>query len=77
METPKYCPVGTRPVMALMEKDGFGVYAFNWETGKFDLDLSYIERIYFGSMDHVEEVTQEAFDAYVEKIRKARGFSDQ
>lgn len=73
MDTPKYCIVGIRPVKALLEADGFGVYAFNWSSGKFDLDLSYIEKIYFGSMDDVEEVTEKEFEKYVEKLKKEKG----
>jgi hypothetical protein len=61
METPKYCTVGLRPVKAIKTDDGFGVYVFNWSTGPFDLDLSYIKRIYFGTMDEVEELSKGEF----------------
>lgn len=72
MKTPMYCIVGERPVKAILEPDGFGVYALNWETGNFDLDLSYLERIYFGSMDEVEELSQDEFEKHIEMISKER-----
>lgn len=75
LKTPMYCIVGLRPVKALSNDDSFGIYVFNWQTGEFDLDLSYIERIYFGSMDEVEFVTEDEFEKYVEKLRSERGFS--
>ena len=74
MKIPMYCIVGERPVKTSLDSDGFAVYKFNWETGNFDLDLSYIERIYFGSMDEVEEMTEKEFEEYVEKLRKEKGF---
>lgn len=73
METPRFCKVGDRPVKALLEEDGFGVYAFDWETGKFNLDLSYLEKIYFGRMDDIEILSESEFNIYVEKLKKDRG----
>ena len=73
METPKFCKVGDRPVKALLENDGFGIYVFDWTTGNFILDLSYIEKIYFGKGDDVEEVTESEFNAYVDKLKQERG----
>ena len=72
METPRYCKVGTRPVKAILGDDGFGVYAFNWETGEFDLDLSYVEIIYFGSLDEVELLSEQEFNEYVNKLKQER-----
>jgi hypothetical protein len=74
MDTPKYCIVGIRPVKALLENDGFSIYVFNWSNGHFDLDLSYIEKIYFGTMDDVEELSKEEFDKYVLKLKKRKRF---
>ncbi|PTX63781.1 hypothetical protein C8N46_101387 [Kordia periserrulae] len=65
----KYCKVGDRPVKGIQSKEGFGVYVFNWETGNFDLDLGYLEKIYFGSMDDVEELTKEEFEIYTKRLR--------
>lgn len=69
METPIYCRVGDRPVKAIKEEDGLGIYAFNIETEKFVLDMSYLEKIYFGSMDDVEILTKSEFDIYVESLK--------
>ncbi|MDP9958657.1 hypothetical protein [Chryseobacterium lathyri] len=74
METPRFCKVGDRPVKAVLEDDGFGVYAFDWKTGYFILDLSYLEKIYFGRMDDVEILTEKEFNAYVDKLKKEKGF---
>ena len=69
----KYCKVGDRPVKGIHSNKGFGVYVFNWDTGNFDLDLDYLEKIYFGSMDDVEELNKEEFETYVEKLKKEKG----
>ncbi len=73
MDIPRFCKVGLRPVKALLENDGFGVYAFDWKTGNFILDLSYLEKIYFGRMDDVEILTEQEFNAYVDKLKKEKG----
>lgn len=73
MDAPRFCKVGDRPVKALLEDDGFGVYVFDWDTGSFIMDLTYLERIYFGRMDDVEIITENEFNTYVEKLKKERG----
>ncbi|MDF2833137.1 hypothetical protein [Chryseobacterium indoltheticum] len=75
MDTPRFCKVGDRPVKALLEDDGFGVYVFDWKTGNFILDLTYLEIIYFGRMDDVEILSEQEFNIYVEKLKKERGLS--
>lgn len=70
METPRYCKVGNRPVKAILEDDGFGIYVFDWDTGEFTLDMSYLERIYFGTMDDVEIFSKSEFDTYVQGLKK-------
>lgn len=75
MYTPRFCKVGDRPVKALLEDDGFGVYVFDWKTGNFILDLTYLEIIYFGRMDDVEILSEQEFNIYVEKLKKERGLS--
>lgn len=73
METPRFCIVGDRPVKALLEDDGFGVYVLDWKTGNFVLDLTYLEKIYFGRMDDVELLSEQEFNVYVEKLKKEKG----
>lgn len=75
MDTPRFCKVGDRPVKALLEDDGFGVYVFDWKTGNFILDLTYLEIIYFGRMNDVEILSEQEFNIYVEKLKKERGLS--
>ena len=72
METPRYCKVGDRPVKAIQEEDGFGIYAFDWDTGEFTLDMSCLEKIYFSTMDEVELLSESEFDIYVEKLKEQR-----
>jgi len=56
-------------VKALRESNEFLVYAYDWDTGKFKLDYEYISKIYFGSMDDVEELSKEEFETYVAELR--------
>lgn len=44
-------------------------YAFQWETGDFKQDMRYFHEIKFDPSGDVEEVTKEAFDTYVEKLK--------
>ncbi|MCG8329710.1 MAG: hypothetical protein MI974_18590 [Chitinophagales bacterium] len=76
MKTPKYCIVGVRPVKAESSANGgLGIYAFNWETGKFDLNFHYLEHIYglYKGDTETKEISKEEFDKYVEKMRVNRG----
>lgn len=75
LRTPIYAIVGARPVKALDAPDGgLAIYSFNWQTGEFDLDIKYLEKIYAGTQDEFEEFTESDFDAYVLKLRQERGF---
>lgn len=75
LRTPIYAIVGARPVKALDTPDGgLAIYSFNWQTGEFDLDIKYLEKIYAGTQDEFEELTKTAFDAYVLKLREERRF---
>jgi len=67
---PLYCIVGRRPVMAVETAEGgMDIQAFNWQTGEFDRDMSYLTAIMFGDddTDHVEEAE---FFERVEALRK-------
>ncbi|PXW07786.1 hypothetical protein C8D70_12016 [Chryseobacterium sp. CBTAP 102] len=71
----KFCIVGSRPVKGVRNSEGgLGIYAFNWETGEFEINYDYMQRIYIGDIDNGEtvEVTEEEFNAYVEKLRKGK-----
>ncbi len=67
---PLYCIVGRRPVMAVETAEGgMDIRAFNWQTGEFDRDMSYLTAIMFGDddTDHLEEAE---FFERVEALRK-------
>lgn len=70
MVLPKYYIVGERPVkMVKTEDNGLGVYAYDWETGDFVLDMKYLFRLLKASSHELEEVTEEKFNEEVEKKR--------
>lgn len=60
-----------------MEKEADGKvrasYAFNWQTGGFEINYDYYIRINFGKVDELEILTQEEFDEYLMTLRKERG----
>lgn len=81
LKTPYYVIVGIRPIKAIKTPDGgLGVYIFNWQTGDFDLDMSYLNRIYGGrpggADDEFEELSEVQFEVYVQKLRKERGLHE-
>ncbi len=45
-----------------------GIYAYNWQTGEFDLAMEYLTRIYFGKGE-IEQVSEEEFNKQVEALR--------
>jgi hypothetical protein len=65
-----YMICGLRPVYALPTADGgLGIYAYQWESGKFALDMSYLTRLSGWPRDDDEEVTEAEFDAAVAELR--------
>jgi hypothetical protein len=70
MILPRYYIVGDRPVKMLKTTDGgMGVYAYNWETGEFILEMKYLFRLLKASSHEVEQVTEQQFDDQVQKLR--------
>jgi len=73
MKIPLYVIVGNRPIMIQRNHEGHaGAYAFDWETGKFELNMSYFNRAYggfAGEETELEELSKENFDKYVENLR--------
>ena len=69
MET-KYYKSGLRPVRREINPDYEAYFAFQWDTGKFKEDMTYMHQIYFDPSGDVEELTQEEFDAYVKQLRE-------
>ncbi len=52
-----------------------GGLPFNWSNGNVDLDFNYLDNISFGTMDDAEELSEDAFDEYVEKLKKQKAYS--
>lgn len=60
---------GDRPVKFVKTEDGgMDILAYEWESGTFIRDLDYLDRIWYGN--DVEEVSEEEFNEYVEKLKK-------
>lgn len=65
--------VGERPVMVQPTGDGgIEVLAYDWATGEFVRDASYLARVTF-LHGEVDSVTREEFEAIVADIRARRG----
>jgi len=70
MQLPEFFIVGDRPVKASRNEEGqMALYAFNWETGEFELAMNYLSRIYFGSGDEVDQVSEDEFEKKVAQLR--------
>jgi hypothetical protein len=64
----RYFIVGERPVKSTETTDGgLAVYAFNWDTHDFDLDMGYLTAITLGR-DEISEVSEAEFDAAVRAL---------
>jgi len=65
---PLFFIFGKRPVKFISTADGgMDVLAFNWKSGKFERDMSYLSK-YFKSSPEVEEVNEAKFNSYVKKL---------
>ena len=70
MELPRYCIMGARPVKLVETEDGgMDVLAYQWDTGKFARDMSYLTRAVVGEED-MEVVSEDEFKAAVKSLRK-------
>jgi len=68
-DLPRYFIVGARPVKVIRNQDGLtGTYAYNWQTGDFDLNWEYYEQTFSGKGE-VERVSEEEFNKHVERLR--------
>lgn len=76
-KAPQYFIVIKRPVKS--EKDGKGnlrIYAYNWDTGSFKVDMNYLKRVYTRREDDVQVVSKEAFEAYVAQLERERLYNE-
>ena len=72
MELPLYLIFGARPVKFERTADGgMDVLAFDWETGEFVRDLSYLSR-YFRNEPETEVVSKRKFDDRIEALSRNR-----
>ena len=68
MTLPRYFVVGDRPVQFIATADGgMDVLAFDWATGQFIRDLSYLTRCNHGGGE-VDEVDAAEFEANVASL---------
>jgi hypothetical protein len=74
MET-KYYTVGDRPVIQEIHETFDNFLAFQWKTGDFKQEMRYNHDINFDPSGDVEELSKEAFDNYVEKLKKEKGLT--
>jgi len=67
--------VGIRPVrLRGLEDGGLACEAFDWKTGQFIVDNSYLSKVITG-YGEVEEVSAEEFDEAVKQLRVERKLS--
>ena len=68
MKIPSFYIFGDKPVKFVKTHDnGMDIQAFDWDKKDFVRDMSYLSRWWNG--DNMEEVAEEEFNAYVEKLK--------
>ncbi|HKE14853.1 MAG TPA: hypothetical protein VKB80_08325 [Kofleriaceae bacterium] len=67
----RYFVVGRRPVRLREQDGGLACEVFDWNTGDFVIDNTYLSVVISG-YGEVDEVTREDFDAAVERLRAER-----
>ncbi len=68
LKIPLYMIFDIRPVKFIPTKDGgMDILAFNWNTGEFKKDLSYLSKLFRHSPD-AYEVTEKEFFKHVNKL---------
>ena len=68
----KFYKYGTRPIIEEIEPDFSTFYAFQWETGEFEEDMTYASKIWQDFSGDAEELTETDFNLYVEKLKEER-----
>lgn len=69
----KFYISGLRPIIREIYKDYEIYYSFQWGTGLFKQDMTYMEKIYYDPDGDVEEISESEFSTYVEKLKKEKG----
>ena len=71
MDLPRYCIMGARPVkLVKTQEGGMDVLAYQWDTGKFARDMSYMTRAVIGEED-MDIVSLEEFKDVLKGLRRA------
>jgi virulence-associated protein VapD len=70
----KYYIFGMRPVYSEYSdtKTHLNTFAFNWETGSFDLNNHCYTRLIFNKVDELEIISEREFNDYVARLKKER-----
>jgi hypothetical protein len=68
--------VGIRPVRLRDHNGGLACEVFDWKTGAFTIDNSYLSKVISG-YGEVEEVDQAAFAETVKRLREERKLPPQ
>jgi hypothetical protein len=72
-EYPQYYCYEGRPVIFVETPDGgVAVWALTARTGEFELDKSYLRKIWFGTTADIETLTRDEFIQRVEEYRGRR-----
>jgi hypothetical protein len=67
---PLFYIFGARPVKFVRtEEGGMDILAFNWDSGEFERDLSYLSKLFDYSPDNYE-ITEEEFKIHVKELLK-------
>jgi hypothetical protein len=72
----RYFIVGIRPVRLRDHDGGLACEAFDWKTGGFAIDNSYLSKVISGDGE-VEEVSATQFAEAVQRLRKQRKLDSQ
>jgi hypothetical protein len=77
LKCPVYCIINGRAIKAVRGKFlRLEIYRYCPESDKFELDMHYVEHIYFPTETkalNTDIVTKKEFDEYVEKLRQNQG----
>ncbi|PZO37068.1 MAG: hypothetical protein DCF19_19775 [Pseudanabaena frigida] len=72
MDLPMYCIVGRRPVKLIAtETGGTDVLAYNWETGEFQREMSYLTTVLMGEGE-VDYVSEQEFNSFVTQLQNKK-----
>lgn len=73
MKLPQYAICGLRPIKAIQTLEGgMDVLAYQWDTGEFKRDLSYLKIFAYLEDEDVEFVDYPEFERRVKELQKAR-----